>query len=67
MEIGNFQNEFTDDGDISDGDRTFPGATLSSNNYEEIIRRISILPRMGVGEPLAEEEQFALRSDLGGN
>ena len=60
-------NEFAEDGNISDGDRTFTGATLSSGNYEGEVRDIAILHRRSKrrGEPLTAEEQCALRSELG--
>ena len=59
-------NEFIKGGDIFDGARTFPGVTLSSNNYADRIQDISILPRRAKlkGRPLTEEEQFASRSEL---
>ena len=71
VEIKNAPNEFIGGGDISGGPRTFPGATLSAGNYEGAGggpgRDISILPRRAQqkDEPLNEEEQFALRSEVG--
>ena len=49
------------------GARTFTGATLSPNDYEERIRNISISPGRSkqTNDPLTAAEQFALRSELG--
>ena len=60
-------NEIVDDGGIFDGARTFSGVNLSPVSYEGEIQDISILSRRGAGEPLAKEEKFAPRSELGGN
>ena len=58
-------NGFTDDGNICAGAQTFPGVTLSSNNYEGGIHDISILPRRAIQKSdQLTEEQRALRSDL---
>ena len=40
IEIKKAPGEFTDDVDIFDGDRTFSGATLSSNRYGDQIQDI---------------------------
>ena len=42
MGINEEPNEFTDDGGISDGARTFSGVTLRPNNYEFEIQYLSI-------------------------
>lgn len=47
VEIEKVANDVTEDGNITEGPRTFPGVTLSSNNYDGEIQDISILPRMG--------------------
>ena len=61
-------NSFIEGGDISDGARTFTGATLSSDNYAERIHDIYILSRRAKqkGPPHTAAEKFALRSELGG-
>ena len=66
MENSKAPNEFTGDGNISDGTNMFPGETLSSNNCEGEIQYITILPDSAnkKGDPLTSEEQFALRSEL---
>ena len=53
-------------GDISDGDRTFPGVTSGTNNYVGEIQGIYTLHCRAkqAGEPLTGEEQSALRSEL---
>ena len=44
MRITKSPNEFIDGGDIFDGDNTFPGWALSSDNYDDEIRYILISP-----------------------
>ena len=61
-------SEFTNRGNIPDGDQTFTCETVSYNDYEGGMRDISILPGSAkqTDEPLTESEQFALRSELVG-
>ena len=65
MGIKKFRNEVIEDGDISDGARTFPGAILSPNNYEAEIQDIAIFPRMAKqkDEHLTGEEKSTIRSE----
>ena len=67
MEIKMAPREFIEDGNIFDGDRAFPGVTLSSSNYEEKFKMF-LFGRIGerTDESPKEEEQFALRSEFGG-
>ena len=67
IRITNVPNVFIGGGDIFDGTDTFPGLTLSSDNYVGGVQDTTILPSRGkkIGEPLTHESKFALRSELG--